>query len=357
MKRIKSNIFAIIISFLIFILIIDSKTAMGAAYEGIQLCINTTIPSLFPISVLSALLTTQLLGNHSKLSNMFAKLCKMPPGSESIFLMGLISGYPIGAKNTIYAHQNGYISTQTAKRMLMFCSNCGPAFIFGICMPLFTSNYALWLLWLVQILSAVLVANINSSTDQTIINIPNRNLSITQVISSSLQAMAAVSGWIILFKVVLAFMDSWFLFAFSPTMASIIKCTLELTNGIISLKDISNEGMRFILCATGLSFGGVCVLMQTATLAGSLGIKAYIIGKLQQTILSLVLSAIVFLIHYQLQYGVFVTILSMIIFSICVIILQKPVEISRNIIYNTRKNRRGTAYVVSEKYRAPLRLL
>ena len=48
--------------------------------------------------------------------------------------------------------------------------------------------------------------------------------------------------------------------------------------------------MRFLAASTLLSFGGICVLMQTRAVTGSLGIKSYLKGKLLQALISLILS-------------------------------------------------------------------
>ena len=45
-------------------LILDSQTAMHGAAEGIVLCINSVVPSLFPFFVLSILLTNRVLNSH-----------------------------------------------------------------------------------------------------------------------------------------------------------------------------------------------------------------------------------------------------------------------------------------------------
>ena len=44
------------------LLIFDSKTALEGARAGIDLCIRTVIPSLFPFFVLSMVLTGALMG-------------------------------------------------------------------------------------------------------------------------------------------------------------------------------------------------------------------------------------------------------------------------------------------------------
>ena len=44
------------------LLILDSKTAVTGAWDGIELCLRTVIPSLFPFFIISAALTSSLAG-------------------------------------------------------------------------------------------------------------------------------------------------------------------------------------------------------------------------------------------------------------------------------------------------------
>jgi hypothetical protein len=67
---------------------------------------------------------------------------------------------------------------------------------------------------------------------------------------------------------------------------------LELSNGCIRLGGIRQEGLRFFLSSGMLSFGGICVVMQTSSVCAGLSIHKYISGKLLQMGISLVLSAV-----------------------------------------------------------------
>ena len=94
--RIRTGIFA---SLGMLLLILDTKTAIQGAQEGIRLCIMTVIPSLFPFFVLSSLLTGALTGVRLRFLRPIGKLCRMPAGSESLLLIGMLGGYPTGAKS------------------------------------------------------------------------------------------------------------------------------------------------------------------------------------------------------------------------------------------------------------------
>ncbi len=47
------------------------------------------------------------------------------------FIMGIISGYPVGAKIVTEFRKNGECSKVEAERLLSFSNNSGPLFIIG----------------------------------------------------------------------------------------------------------------------------------------------------------------------------------------------------------------------------------
>ncbi len=47
------------------------------------------------------------------------------------FIMGIISGYPVGAKIVTEFRKNGECSKAEAERLLAFTNNSGPLFIIG----------------------------------------------------------------------------------------------------------------------------------------------------------------------------------------------------------------------------------
>jgi hypothetical protein len=140
-----SKISLILKLFAMILLIVDSKTALSGTAQGVDLCIRTVIPSLFPFFVISVLMTSALLEQPLPFLKHLGRICGIPAGSEGIFLLGLIGGYPVGAQAVAQAWKAGSISEKAAKRMLGFCNNCGPSFLFGIAAVLFRSVSIAWI--------------------------------------------------------------------------------------------------------------------------------------------------------------------------------------------------------------------
>ena len=97
---IRKNILNILfIGFTIF-LITFSSSCLSAAKNGLLLWANNVIPALFPFFIATELLSYTNL--CEKLSNIFYKTMKplfnVPGSGAYAFVLGLISGYPVGAK-------------------------------------------------------------------------------------------------------------------------------------------------------------------------------------------------------------------------------------------------------------------
>ncbi len=276
------------------ILILDSKTALLGAQEGLSLCIRTVIPSLFPFFVLSILLTGSLMGGDLPFLRPLGRLTGIPLGAESILLAGFLGGYPVGAQSIGTTYEKGQLSDADARRMLAFCNNCGPAFLFGMAASLFPYRWIPWALWAIHIASALAVSWLIPGTScQKLPKTQSRTVTLPSALHTAVRVMAGVCGWVILFRVMLAFLDRWFAWLLPTTYRVILAGILELSNGCCALTAIDNLGQRFVLCSAMLAFGGLCVSLQTVSVAGNADIRLYFPGKLLQTAISVLLSLLV----------------------------------------------------------------
>lgn len=274
-------------------LILDTKTAFNGAKDAIELCLRTVIPSLFPFFVFSTLLTSGLTGMNLKILKPLGGLLRIPKGSEPIFLVGALGGYPTGAQAVTDGFLSGQITKQDARRMLGFCSNAGPSFLFGIAGLCFTSPERPWVLWGIHMLSALLTGMLLPGGSRNVTTLSRKKaVTLPEALKRSLRITAQVCGWIIIFRVLLAFLQRWFLWYIPPIYQILTHGFLELTIGCLSLVLLDSEGLRFILCAGFLAFGGLCITMQTLSVATPIGMGMYLPGKFLQMLISLLLAAV-----------------------------------------------------------------
>lgn len=269
------------------LLILDTKTALSGAAEGITLCLQTAIPSLFPFFILSSMATVGLSGLRLRFLAPLGRLLRIPAGSEALWFVGLIGGYPVGAKSIADANCAKRLSDQNSWRMLAFCSNAGPAFLFGIGSRLFSDTLTCWLVWAIHIAASIIVAVLTPGGDNhSVCSGEKSALPVTDALHGAIKTMAMVCGWVVIFRVILAFCQRWFLWALPKWANILILGMLELTNGCCALYAIEEESLRFVFFAFFLGFGGVCVAMQTYSVCRGLDIGMYLPGKLTQSLIS-----------------------------------------------------------------------
>lgn len=302
-------------------LILDSRCAAESAAAGITLCIRTLIPSLFPLFVVSAMLVPQLGG--ASIPGL-AGLLGIPAGSEGIFLLGTVGGFPVGAACISQAVRSGGLRKTDAERMLGFCSSAGPAFLFGVLSGLLRPGESA-ALFLIQMASAIFIAACwPGKSDETYRPCPD-SPSLPAAVRRSIGSMAAVCAWVILAGVLVGFGKQWLFPLLPESLGILLTGLLEITGGAFALSGLADPDVRFVLAGVFICFGGISVLLQIQALAkeAQLSMKSCITQKLLQGILGGALS-IAFL-----RFGWLGCIL-----PLSVLFGKKAVEISRPVVYN-----------------------
>lgn len=274
------------------VLILCSKTAIAGGQEGIEICLRTVIPSLFPFILVAQYLCGNLSGQNIKILRPLEKLCRVPDGSGGLLITGFLGGYPVGASSIYSAWKSGQLTHSQGQRMLGFLNNAGPAFIFGMGTALFSNPLIPWVVWVSHILCAVFTAMLlpREKRPSQIENKP-REVTLVHCLKNTIQVLAQVCGWVILFRIMLAFLFS-IPGGVTPEIKATVAGTLELTNGCLLLQTIPEEWVRYLLLTLFLNMGGLCVAMQTISVVGELGIGMYWRGKVMQSLLGSLLSVL-----------------------------------------------------------------
>ena len=304
----RKNAIKILLSFTsLLILILDSKSTISGMNQGIELCLKALIPALFPYMIITSSCSYLMLGQHTRIIHTLLHPCKLPTGTEIIFLLGLLGGYPVGAKLISDAHDSQLILKKDMQRMLMFCSNAGPSFIFGIIGSMFSQPLIPWIIWEIHILSAYFVGIFTAKSSKVpSVTMPKTDFQFSKAITSAIKSMGNICAWVVLFRVLLTFFDKWFLRLLPTPIRVMFSGLLEMSNGCLQLAEIGNTNLRFIISLLIITFGGFCITMQTASFIPSGTIKYYFRGKLYQCIIALVL-AIPFLVLPEYRLICFLT--------------------------------------------------
>lgn len=266
--------------------LLDAQTVVKGATEGLQLAMSVIIPSLLPFIFLSLLSSQGISGRSLSLVKPIERLCGMPAGSGSLLLLGVCGGYPVGGQCVANAYEQGFLSKQDAERLLGFCNNAGPSFIFGMVGGILKDMKLCWFLWLAQILSAVIVGAILPGKSRSSCRLDNgKAVSISEGLEKSLVICGKICGWVILFRSLISVLEARIFMFLPPIWKSAIAGILELSNGCIRIGTIDSPFLAFLLSGAMLTFGGICVLLQTKSVIKELSVKQYFVGKLLQTMI------------------------------------------------------------------------
>ena len=112
----------------------DARQLRLEAAKALTLCAGTVIPALFPFMVVTGLLVRLGFGQWlaPDMAGLMASLFRLPGCAGSALLLGLVGGYPIGARTAAELYASGDLTRQEAERLLTFCNNSNPVFLISV---------------------------------------------------------------------------------------------------------------------------------------------------------------------------------------------------------------------------------
>ena len=324
MKFLFINIRKNFVSLLFFLftvcLIIFSKSNIASVKNSLNIWVNNIIPSLLPFFIATELINKtnipDLIG--STLNKIMRPFFNVPGIGAYALFMGIISGYPVGAKIITDFRNNNLCSKEEAERLITFTNNSGPLFILGtVGITLYYDTTIGILLLLTHILASLTVGfifkfwkyntrnNYESTYNQKQILFSSLGEVISKSINSAIASIILIGGFIILFGLIISILQKLNLFKiifyiFTPIF-NILKIKtdyiipfftglIEVSNGVTNISLIQNESLltNIIISSFLLGFGGISVTLQVLAIISKTDIsfKPYLIGKLLHGIIS-----------------------------------------------------------------------
>lgn len=316
-KRLYDGVVCLALAAALLSLVVFPKQSVSAAKDGLTLCMNVIIPSLFPFFVLSTLIVQLGLAKHfgKLLEPVMRPLFNVGGACSTAFVLGFVGGYPVGAKTVIALYEQGSCTKSEAERMLSFCNNSGPAFILGVVgAGVFSSSKIGLLLYLAHTTASVVIGFLfrfwgdsdKTRTTKNAINISAQKFTtaFTDSIKSAFQSTLNICGFVIFFTVIIKLL---FLSGFLPALAGLIGAIfspfgldsvwaerlltgfIELSSGVWTLQQASGELTgSMAMAAFMLGWAGLSIHCQVLSFIGGSGlsVRTYIFGKIMHGILS-----------------------------------------------------------------------
>ncbi len=288
------------------------KECMAAVKDGLSLCLNVIIPSLFPFFVLSALLVDLGLAAYlgRALEGVMRPLFRVGGACASAVVLGFIGGYPVGAKTAIALYENKMCTRTETERLLAFCNNSGPAFILGVVgAGIFGSSKVGFLLYLAHIAASICVGILfrfykgekgsaqRQARGQTSIAAKRFTVAFTDSIRNSFFSTLNICAFVLFFTVIIKLLvlsgilpalahllGVLFLpFGFSAEWGErLLTGVLEISSGVWTLSGSGTLTGRVTMAAFMLGWAGISVHCQVLSFIGSSGLstRTYMVGKL-----------------------------------------------------------------------------
>lgn len=307
------------ILFLLFtiLLVLFANSNLASAKSGVLLWANNVVPSLFPFFVAVELLNnTNIVYYLSKYLDKYMRPIFNLPGIATFpLIMGIISGFPVGAKIVSNLYSNNACTKDEADRMLVLSNNSGPLFVIGtVGFAFYGSSTIGAFLLITHILASLSVGIIigifsrlnRSSNAQLSSNYKvnyKKDLRITELggvlgssITSAIKSILVIGGFVTIFSVIISMLNRLHLLDIfasgisnvipvnSDLVSAFFKGIIEFTNGLSAIASVplKNMSIKLALSAFVLGFGGISVTLQVLSIIGNnkLSIKKYVLGRI-----------------------------------------------------------------------------
>ena len=236
--------------------------------SGLYLCADVVIPALFPVLCITSCFANSgvigIIANYSeKISKSLFKSCGyfLP-----IFLLSLVSGYPVGASLSNQIYKNGKITIYERNKIALVSCSGGPGFLLlAVGVGIFGSFDIGLVLLITHITTSILVGIIISRFYKC----PNENFSyknnifigdaLVKGVGSACSCIISICAYTVLFSAVVNVVSKYLRFSF---LYKPIVSVLEVTNAVYALAD--NEVSLPIIAAV-VGFGGFSVIFQISS--------------------------------------------------------------------------------------------
>ncbi len=294
---------------------------IAGAKEGLLLWYNSVLPALFPFLIGSNILISlgfvKTFGRF--LEPVMRPIFNVPGCGAFAWLMGITSGYPIGAKTVADLRLKNYVSKTEAQRLMSFVNNSGPLFVIGFLgVGVLKSPQAGYYILITNFMSAFITGIIfkfygNKKKDiyqkrNVMIEENTPHMAIGKLfgdsVKNAIEVITQIGGFIVLFCVIIravdktGILDLFYVFS-APVFNALglndlaalgyLSGTLEITNGISILgnNDSLTYLSKILLTGSLVSLGGVSILAQTLSFTSKTDISTgvYLLSKFIQTMI------------------------------------------------------------------------
>lgn len=270
-QRINSIIFFVALLFYVAAFIFNESVKQGVI-NGVGVCIDSVIPSLFPMLIISTFITNVGIPKKIKKIIFFPikKITGVHENAAESFILGAIAGYPVGVKTAFSLYMQKKIDIKDAQNAALINVNPGLAFSLIVTGKIFFGSSLLGLTLFFSVSAANLILGILLKQKKKKIaserydakNNTDISLCLINAVSSSVKSIVSICAWIVVFS------------AFTEPLNEMIKTPyIKIFFEVTSGASFCAENGFLSLCAFTMGFGGFCIFFQLLPEIKGLGIS------------------------------------------------------------------------------------
>lgn len=297
--------------FCLLLIFKNGEIASDYIHRGLLLCAKSVIPSLFPFMVLSELLISGGMGDRiiGKIALPLSKAFFLPPAAVSAVLLGLVCGFPIGAKTVASAYRRGKLSKREAERALCISNHPSSAFVVAAVGTSLWGNTRFGVFLYLTVISVALLFGVidglwerkrtkpqesSVQTGDDPVYLKGAKL-FTESIRSATGGILLVCAYVVFFSALMGAVSAIFLDLGAPdSLSSIVFSLLELSQGVSHASHAENILQAAVLTAFTCGWSGLSVHCQVISVCDGLDIsfRRYFLAKFAQALLCALLFGI-----------------------------------------------------------------
>lgn len=293
--------------FFLLLFLKNSALSQEAVRRGISLCLESLIPSLFPCMVLSEILLSLIEGQQeiARLLTPVGRFLGLTPLGTTALLLGLLSGFPIGARAACHLYDKGQIGRTEAERILRYGTIPSSGFLIGtVGSGLYRDIRFGITLYLTLLFSTLFVARLEKSIKKykptppplasaCLHSSPVRFSRIfTNAVTGAANGGLLVSAYVLFFSALGSALDAVLGSGnLSGEGRAFLFCLLELSSGMQLTATLPSRLLGTVLAAFAAGWSGISVHCQLLSLTDGRGFSmgAYLLSKLAVGVLSAII--------------------------------------------------------------------
>lgn len=266
--------------------------------EGVRLAVERVLPSTFPFMVLSSIAAALIDPTvMPRITRAFERIFSVSGAGLGAFIIGNLTGFPIGAKLTASLYKEGALSRSEAERLMAYSCNPSAAFTVAVVGGGMLGDNALGTIlllsvWLGGLVSAQLFREKCNNTyicDEK----PRQKLDFIENVKSAALSSIYMIAFVTLFFIATSIIKKR---VSSGIIRAAFIIALEVTGAVFFVsEEIKNIYIAMSLSALALGFGGLSVMAQVYAVTDGSGLRMrkYFYIKIFSALFSAILAPLI----------------------------------------------------------------